>query len=358
MEQQTAAKYTKMEKYGTKHVYRCNHTWPKDINNIAFFCPSTIVTQKFPQGLQTHFYIKHSHECEEYISTDKYKSRSTTELLSQTEGYPDINDDKFDENDLYLQFKTLMDTIVVDAAKINIATLKELVNKAIEMTTVVANYDDDRDFDPTSYNTGISPTLTYKSTSKDIKTALETIRSSQRLKRKLSAEVTSNKNAKIPEPKSPVLPKILKVHSFSLADDKDSDKILKELDNDSNKITKNGKSVKWQSLSNEQENFKTTVISPKIQPKPSIASPTPSFNDTYKDFITTIQKPEKNDSNKTQLKQNKIKTKMGMFKPSVSPKSKPTTSYNYRRSSSGNVKVLKYEVKEREDDCNILILKV
>lgn len=307
METQTESKYLVMAKYSTKHIYCCSYT-PDTKGETTHLCPSTVTYQEFSKGIQVHYYPNHSgHDCKPYVLSNKYKSYTITDLLEQAS----INDISVD-GDLYLQFKTLMDNIVLDAAKINIDTLKVLINKAIDMTSILTHYDEDDDV-VTTTNRSYLLLDTKKKTDgngKKIAKAIENL-GSKGLKR----NADSNEVA-------PILQKQIRRSTFSLADEKDSDNILKALDDQQVKV---GKNTKMQS---------------------------PSFNDSYKEFIDKSLHEQSDKRNNMRTKKKVVKTKMGQFKPSVSPKKIE------KRNSTGKMKDVEYEVRERDDDCNILVLKI
>lgn len=308
MENQTECKYLVMAKYSTKHIYCCSYT-PDTKGDTTHLCPSTVTYQEFSKGIQVHYYPNHSgHECKPYILSNKYKSYTITDLLEQA-SISEISED----GDLYLQFKTLMDNIVLDAAKINIDTLKVLINKAIDMTSILTHYDEDDEVITTTNRSFLLLDMKKKAdgNGKKIAKAIENL-GSKGLKRNTDSNEVS-----------PILQKQLRRSTFSLADEKDSDNILKALDDQNVKLNK---ITKMQSPS--------------------------SFNDSYKEFIDKSLHEQSDKRNNIRNKKKVVKTKMGQFKPSISPKKVE------KRNSTGKMKDVEYEVRERDDDCNILVLKI
>lgn len=307
METQTESKYLVMAKYSSKHIYCCSYT-PDNKGDTTLLCPSTVTYQEFSKGIQVHYYPNHSgHVCKPYVLSNKYKSYTITDLLEQA-SISEISE----EGDLYLQFKTLMDNIVLDAAKINIDTLKILINKAIDMTSILTHYDEDDDVVTTTNRSYLLLDMKKKvdGNGKKIAKAIENL-GSKGLKRTTDGNEVS-----------PIVPKQSRKSTFSLADEKDSDNILKALDDQNVK----GKIIKMQSPS--------------------------SFNDSYKEFIDKSLHEQTDKRNNVRNKKKVVKTKMGQFKPSISPKKVE------KRNSTGKMKDVEYEVRERDDDCNILVLKI
>lgn len=308
METQTESNYLVMAKYSTKHIYCCSYT-PDTKGDTTHLCPSTVTYQEFSKGIQVHYYPNHSgHDCKPYILSNKYKSYTITDLLEQA-SISEISED----GDLYLQFKTLMDNIVLDAAKINIDTLKELINKAIDMTSILTHYDEDDEVVTTANRSYLLLDTKKKAdgNGKKIAKAIENL-GSKGLKRNTDTSEIS-----------PILQKQLRRSTFSLADEKDSNNILQALDDQN---AKSGRITKMQSPS--------------------------SFNDSYKEFIDKSLNDQTEKRNNVRNRKKVVKTKMGQFKPSVSPKKVE------KRNSTGKMKDVEYEVRERDDDCNILVLKI
>lgn len=307
METQTASSYLVMAKFNSKHVYCCSYT-PNTDGDTTHLCPSLITYQEFSKGIQVHYYPNHSgHDSKPYILSSKYKSYTITDLLEQAS----INE-VADAGDLYLQFKTIMDNIVLDAAKINIDTLKVLINKTIDMTSILAHYDEDNDVVTTANRSYILLDRNKKTdgNSKNIAKAIENLGS------KVSKRVSeSNEDSPVPQ-------KQHRRGMFSLADEKDSENILKALDDQS-------------------------VTTEKTKPQ----SPS-SFNDSYKEFVDKSLSEQNAKRISVRNRKKVVKTKIGQFKPTMSPKKVE------KRNSTGKIQDMEYEVRERDDDCNVLVLKI
>lgn len=379
MESQTKVSYAILDNYDSKRYYHCNFVKEGQENsNTMYFCPSTIVIQEFSKGIQVHYYKKHyKHYFSEYNLSDKYKRYSITSFLNRSEDYNNLPTQGSSENDMYIQFKNLMEGIVVDAAKINIPALKVLIGKALDMTSILTNYDEESDDNSVEVHNS-----SQNMNDSQITKALED-RNLNLGKRKTSDEdsLIDTKRMKIEALKkddiSPITssPKI--INSFSLADNVDKDKYLKD------------------------EN-KSNNISPLKQTNDIDQSPS-SFNDSYKDFVV------KNFTCKEVKPHSRVgrplKTKIGQFKPNTSPRSnnepkkiesdskkvepdpkkvesdlkkvepalkkvesdskkvgsepKKIESQKLNRISLDKPKVdFEYEVKEQEGGYNILILKI
>ncbi|CAG4995327.1 unnamed protein product [Parnassius apollo] len=149
VEKKTKVKYALLEKYRSKEIYHCTFS-PHDGNfyddNTIYCCPATISVQKFSEGLQVRFYKEHyGHVCELYVIAEKYKKYSLTSLLQNTDVYAAIDKPNVNKKDLYFQFQRLMESIVVNAGKLNVEALKLLYGRALAMTTVLKNYIEDTD---------------------------------------------------------------------------------------------------------------------------------------------------------------------------------------------------------------------
>ncbi|XP_047543035.1 uncharacterized protein LOC125075349 [Vanessa atalanta] len=355
MEAQTNASYAILDKYDSKKYYHCNSVSENnDKSSNTYFCPSTIVIQEFSKGIQVHFYKQHfKHSVVDYTLSDKYKKYSITSFLKRSEEYNSLPNLEFDDNDMYLQFKTLMEGIVVDAAKINISTLKILVGKALDMTSILTNYDEEVD------DTNVDMRNTsHNMNDSQITKALEdnNLNTGKRKNSNKTEGITDIKKTKIDSitqerDTDTSSPKIL--NSFSLADNVDA---INELNKDDD-MTNNSVIDKIKSNDTDKKPLK--------QLKDLDQSPS-SFNDSYKDFVVK-NFPAKDAEVKTRNRVGRpvVKTKIGQFKPSLSPKSpvkleaKKIEVDKLNRLSIDKPKVdFEYEVKEQEEGCNILILKI
>ncbi|XP_050360123.1 uncharacterized protein LOC126779949 [Nymphalis io] len=354
MEVQTNASYAILDKYDSKKYYHCNSVNENnEKTNSTYFCPSTIVIQEFSKGIQVHFYKQHfKHNFIDYTLSDKYKKYSITSFLKRSEEYNSLPKLKSDDNDMYLQFKNLMEGIVVDAAKINVTTLKVLVGKALDMTSILTNYDEEVDDSNALDVHNVSQTMNDSQITKALEeNNLNTGKRKNNDKIESATDIKKIKldivNEEIDNDTSS--PKIL--NSFSLANDLDAINKLNKEDSKTEKIDK----IK----TNDAEQ------KPMKQLKDLNQSPS-SFNDSYKDFVVkNFPSKEADIRTRSRLGRPVVKTKIGQFKPNLSPKSpvkieaKKIESDKATRLSFDKPKVdFEYEVKEQEEGCNILILKI
>ncbi|CAG9577606.1 unnamed protein product [Danaus chrysippus] len=295
IEEKTSVNYTEVENSEPKR-YRCNSVNEKPKRpNTLYICPSTIVVNNISDGYEVSYYKKHhKHQYEEY-NQDEYKKYMKNSVVEAE----NVQEVKKEESELFVQFKTLMEGIIVDAQKANEATLKLLLLKALDLSSVMHNHEQKSSYVNSN----------QIMTDSQISEALE----DNGMKRRLDQDNGDLKRPKICDVQSP---KIL--NSFSLA----------ELNSD---ITESGKTT------SKDENPAT-------------------FNDTYKDFVVK-NFPEAELKKRTRNDRKIMKTKIGQYKPSISPKDiKKSIQLSIEKP---RVKVdFDYEVKEQTDGCNILILKI
>ncbi|XP_068627194.1 uncharacterized protein [Battus philenor] len=387
MEEQTKVKYSILGKYNHKKMFRCTHL-PEENNShddsTSFLCPSAIVVQEFSKGIQVHFYKNHfGHDCGDYVSSDDNKKYSLTTLLNKAKENTEIEDFKVEESDLYIQFKQLMECIVHDAAKTNIDTLKVLIGKALEMTSVVNSYGVDLNPDTVSTKSSIDNNIKGvlgelgNSLNKKKKTEVtEDNPKSEPITKRFKTRINQlNPNNDIPiqSQKSLSVPllqdtSIKIINSFSLAE-QDISKAVNEMDSDENEESKKEdelveRASKKFNLSDEIKIELENEVNNEIE-SPSLFD----SSDPYKKFVVRNFKLDQNPS-KLKNKSKSISGNRNQVNKSPSPKSqshtKDTTKHtskhiNQIKSETGLSSLpvdYKYEVKERENDCNILILKI
>ncbi|XP_072946725.1 uncharacterized protein [Epargyreus clarus] len=382
MENQTNIKYKLLGEYDSKKVYRCQFATNNDLNNAStsHFCPSMMVAQDFSKGTQVHFYKRHyGHQALTYILPSKYNKYSINAFLKNPDVGTTVAKTKVEtkDNSTYAQFKTLMESIILDAKHVDNARLKTLTEKALQMTALLSIND----------CITVLPKANKSMSDKEITDVLE----SKHPMRRRSMDVAGNnpsaakrlRNKSIAQTGSNS-PKI--VNSFSLANDETDPLQIKEETN-------------------------VTIESPEAKPKGFRAtrfSQSPSFNDTYKDFVDqTIKATIAADKTKTRDK-NKLANKK-ITKPtspktvteqkvqevciniatskndlSVTPepvkpkcyvpkfKTKPSKESPNNEVVQENITPIintppsikkikpdfEYEIREQENDCNILILKI
>ncbi|CAG9790470.1 unnamed protein product [Diatraea saccharalis] len=482
MENETSNRYLILNKCSAKQTYRCSFYLATDKNEkdeVSHFCPSSIIVREFSKGVQVHFYKQHyGHPCPEYNIPKQFSKYTITSLMeAKTKAQLDVVD-MSDDTDLYVQFKTLMDNIVLDAAKVKINHLKVLIGKALEMSTILKQYIGDEDYDEYPKTAPLNKTMTDD----QITTALETFTKDIKKRKSTTVAVTPNANPtvalkrqKITTPNTDLtdtkkdvisiaIPPIktysnrskqktpIILNTFSLADEvvneEDSKELLKEIDlpkinpkisspaslslssfNDSYREfvdknftakadSKSNSKKEAQTNANQNTKEKIKVLSKNdINERVELRLPV-DINKNNNVNIKSIQKIEKNNSitnndtinktkelnnsrpinktrelnnsrtiNKTKEPNNRssidkqkannikkyptvkkgrvdkkkvMKTKIGQFKPSLSPKKTESTKGNRdlnKRNSKSKLE-FDYEVKEQENDCNILILKI
>ncbi|XP_063836341.1 uncharacterized protein LOC135085482 [Ostrinia nubilalis] len=335
VESQTKVKYLLLGKSSNiKQVYHCTcKTSDSEDDQIIHFCPSSMCTTDFTKSIQVHFYKTHfGHECE-YTMPDKFKKYLSKQLLKE----PAPLTEPFELKNLYADFKTLMEFILDEAKKVDKQKLEVLFNKARDMIG--------------SFSTE-EPTKTTKKSMTDaqISETLETLD----VKRKISTDNVQVESKKI--------------------------KLDLNLDEDSLENVEVQKKTKRKQTSQPSVETKTKLVT-KTSPCSSLSS----FNDSYKDFVDKNLKeaevlnkkandfkkfikqekeveepPQKKTVNKPNIvrkKKNIVKTKIGQFKPSLSPKIKSEDESSSEHMPSIKVE-FEYEVREQENDCNILVLKI
>ncbi|XP_045526709.1 uncharacterized protein LOC123715601 isoform X1 [Pieris brassicae] len=124
------------EEINGRQFYHCINTKITDM--FTERCPSIIVVQSYPKGILARLYKTHANHktCEYNLAKEfrKYRITDFLQSIDNSNGY-----------DPYLDFKMLLENILEAAAKIKISGLKELVEKALEMTIILNTYDEDDD---------------------------------------------------------------------------------------------------------------------------------------------------------------------------------------------------------------------
>ncbi|XP_038221406.1 uncharacterized protein LOC119839253 isoform X2 [Zerene cesonia] len=361
MEKESGVQYTVVEEHDSKKFYRCESTNRTKVE----LCPGLMVAQEFGNGVHAVLYEAHVCGQKNYTMEAKYKKYCISKLLKPVEGYVSTKV-LTDDSDQYLQFKTLLENIVVDAAKINIAGLKMLMSKALEMTSILTNYDEEVEE---------SVDKQYNLSDAQIADALQDTKRS-------SDDDDDAGEAKRPkfETMSPMI-----LNTFSLANVRvksDSETAGNDTidDIDAEILKSNMERNKCADGDNlkESSDGQNAADSSKV-----------TFNDTYKDFVTKnfvhSDKPYKSQWPRPRVKRPVVKTKIGQFNPArlssntsqhgdkhnPSAKSDKDSVSDVIRDSkveSKNVNSVpsafpkkvdfEYEVIEQEAGYNILVLKV
>lgn len=351
----TGVKYV-MEKNNSKQMLRCPCI-PSDVNDdvTPYICPSCIVVQELPKGIQVHFYKNHyGHKCGKYDLPDKYKKFTLSTLIQNEEAYTEI--DETTETEIYHQFKQLMHAIIEDAAKIRIDQMKILLKKALDMTTVFSNEVDEKKF--MSMKLVLENNITgllnidnqgkRKNVSNDKIAETVTKRFKTRMYQKDEANIKDNAVIKI-------------VNSYSLAQEEIM-RVINEGNTEENKAidtpedATDSKLKKTQDTTDKKSNKDDTL---KLNRK-QLESPS-SFADSYKVFVEQLSEPGPPRHKK---KSNVDKQIMNISIPNVTTEilikdeiPKIQTPEIRKELTISRPKEYKYEVKEQENDCNILILK-
>ncbi|XP_050682605.1 titin [Leptidea sinapis] len=293
MEQETCNKYSIQTDVNSKTYFHCNYS---NINinksKVIYLCPSLILAQAFTKGIQVHFYKTHHKHCTvEYKLSSKFRKYSITNILSLSHA-SGIDDD------LYLHFKKLMESIILDAAKINIDGLKVLTCQALEMMTVLSCYDEDHDDIPSPM-----PVVKKSMTDSQITEELEgTKKTTKRAAMKEPQKIV--KRLKCSEDES-LSPKI--VNSFSLSE-KIFENPLMEIGSIKNESLYEVSPAAHPKDPSEPAAVSNGTPKDKEKQKNKWTEPSITFNDTYKDFVI------KNFESKKPKKET-LKTKIGQFKP-------------------------------------------
>ncbi|XP_047993196.1 uncharacterized protein LOC125231705 [Leguminivora glycinivorella] len=207
---------------------------------------------------------------------------------------------KLNTPDLYLQFQKITETIVNEAARINVNGLKKLMRKALDMMDVINNYVEDDDDEITSSNSVLKMDSDKDNLQDDVKLALANFKR----KSDLSNEISPKRS-----------------------------KIFQSTEN----------------LKTPKNNRSFTIENKNVSPNQS------KFIDTFQDFVGKSLAKKDDRTVKVSKKTPPVKTKIGQYKPKSPPKK---VSFSPANISPKNVKDIEYEVKEQENDCNILILKI
>lgn len=325
MENQVNVKYLALNDSSSQKFYQCNYVSPKNSSSKTYMCPSFIELKELGNGLQIYYCKEHQgHKAPEYEIPEKFRQYLNKNKESKSECIDefDVLISKDTDDDLYLKFKDLMANISSYAERVSISHLRKLFNSALEMQGLLNSYDEDHDDKDALF-------ITKSMTDDQITYALEGKRSSARLKRKSETRISVD------------------------AKKKKGDKS----DDDMNFKSKKDEFGKTVSKENKE------LHSPKLKARASPTLLSPTFNDTYKQFIgDPLLEPKK--KSKTNKSKEIVKTKIGQFSPKQKLAVQETvenSTPNILKPSKLNTsfgKYVKYEVREQENDCNILILKI
>lgn len=269
--------------------------------------------------------------------------------------------------------------IIKDAVTADVPTLRSLLDKALEMTTVLKSFHGEDNNKP----------VVNKSLSDDqITKSLDSLKPKRKRKQSFEKKIEEVVPKKIKKPTAAENRMSTRLRRSSTAanksvsfsktivtnnEEKTSDKELEELLEEGLGLTPQKSSLKktedQSKVSKKTEEDKEEK--PEETPRSLLQSPS-SFNDSYKNFVDQ-NFPNATEASTPKAKPNVrkkevIRTKMGQFKakaPSpknVSPKSPKTVKVVDKVPVTPVVLKpkadIKYVVKEQENDCNILILKI
>ncbi|XP_013163472.1 PREDICTED: uncharacterized protein LOC106114714 [Papilio xuthus] len=341
---QTGINYYVLGNYSYKQMFRCPCIPDDNVNSdiIPYLCPSSIVVQELSKGIQVHYYMKHySHACGIYVLPDEFKKYMFSTLLQNEEAYTEI-DIKANGTEIYQQFKQLMDCIVQDAANVKIDSLKILLTKALDMTTVLSNeVETDSAF--------MSMKLIIDNNIIGLLNSNQHVKRKNVLNEKKNEPITKrfktrtyqNKDCK--ESLDDASIKI--VNSFSLAEHEIVNAINE--DNETIGAPENNTTDSQSSSDKEKDDIK---VNKKLDQSSS------SFADSYKVFVKQLSEPgpplRKRKFSTTKNKCESL-TKEANVEEEIN-----VTSDMKQKDVPIIPKDYKYEIKEQENDCNILILKI
>ncbi|KAG6459860.1 hypothetical protein O3G_MSEX011644 [Manduca sexta] len=367
MESQTKIKYVELSKQDSNRFYHCEHM-TKD-EKTTHSCPSSLSMQEISKEVRVSFYEEHfGHDLGLYKIPEMYKKY----LISLDDSEIEADTKSKDTADVYDEFKQVMNNIIVSSKRIDVNDLNTLLSKALEMSSILKKYEE--------HVPDVNKSITDDEISKLLDKPLR--------KRKIDVEDSIAKRLR-----------------------KDKDAVSQKPEPDQKKEEK--PQVKELKTYTNPKN----LLLPKEEDKKEVQSPS-SFNESYKNFVDAsykiMDKPKpkpKVDMKKKEI----VKTKVGQFKPlspketkvvhvkpnilnreksvhnespktnksvqfEVSPKEKPKETKTVQvkpniiqKDSKMQIKVkdyisdwnftkikpdFDYEVKEQENDCNILIIKI
>lgn len=375
METQVKTKYLALKKTALQTYYQCNYVSPKNEEHKTYLCPSLVYVKYLQTGIQIRYGMKHhGHSCPEYQLPDQF-SHLVTSLKKEDISLKNSDSEvtKADPDaDLLSKFQNLMGSITVHAAKLSTPNLKKLFNSALEMQGILNSLDDEYDQD--------APPITKSMTDDQITNALEGKRTSARLKRKSEtrssvdakkkkatksdlAENTDNtvfkENKEYESPNvtarsSPLLSPSF-VDSFKQFIGEPTQESTKKNRNVRQKEivkTKMGQFSPKKKLNDEESVEKRKYIIPpkkKLIVEEDVEKIKPSI--LPKKQLIVAESAAKINQNITPKKQLIVEEPAEKSKKNILKPSRTNTSVSLGSD-------IKYEVREQDNDCNILILKI
>lgn len=369
--------FTRLNKQKGKEIYHCSYQ-NTTTSTATRLCPASISVRDYSRGVHVCYFREHcGHKVEDVPL--KHSNQYNISLYTRDTDHEKLEAD--DDIDLYKEFKNVLSSIMFDSAKVDVATLRDLLGRALEMTTVLKNY----------HGEGYSITSSHKSLSDDqiSKSLSDSLQPKSKRKQNFAKKTENVAVKKVKKTPATVENGMTTRHnksSTAVNQSVSSNKIVKQ------KAEKTTLSKELQELLEEEssntppmiteEPIKGVVVktaesqSKELEVKKSeeparslIQSPT-SFNDSYKHFVNqnfnTLPETSTPKPKTTVKKKEVVKTKIGQFKvkpispKTVSPRS-PKIVIKEEPIIPLPLKVkqeIKYVVKEQENDCNILILKI
>lgn len=313
---------------------------------MTHLCPSMMIVREVSKGIHICYYKDHY----EHVCESSQHSKDLNSVPDQAEVFDDVI---MSGEDVYSKLKDLMKNVVQKAHMLKRIQLKPLYISALEMQAylnsvidkrseltsqkpqpnIVKPYIETLEINSNQDNENYNESKNKIMNDDEITKALEAPRVSARLKRK-------SEGSPVPETKK------------------------NKLDKEPSKKT----GLKENNSQNKDLQYSERFESPR----PSMTSPfsqSPSFNDTYKQFIEGSS-PKLDPPIARKVKKEIVKTKIGQFSPKKLAQVKDDTAKveNKKKkkepvksnTSLDNLKIedVEYEVVEQENDCNILILKL
>uniref|UniRef100_A0A2A4K608 C2H2-type domain-containing protein n=2 Tax=Heliothis virescens TaxID=7102 RepID=A0A2A4K608_HELVI len=377
LEEQTMVKFVKLNKTKSKEIYHCSHQVIGQ-TSATDTCCSLITLREYTKGFHICYYKEHKgHK----VDTSPLSQHSKYCISLYTQDKEEIKLEAEEDNELLTQFKKMISCILFDAANVSSNTLKELLGKALEMTSVLKHAEgQDRS----------TPLISKCLSDAQISKTLDSLKDPN--KRKFPDDSNTKTVAKRARKSSHSVDKVVENgmatrHKNSLTVNKsvsftdlqgsdDVENIIKEISPTPEKSATKQKSVPKKTevtvtVEPKEEETKNKPDDAVAALRSQLQSPS-SFNESYKNFVdqnfkvnTDVTSTPKTRANVK--KKEVVKTKMGQFKTksSVSPKTvSPKSPKEVVKEVPTTPRIRKpvldiqYEVKEQENDCNILILKI
>lgn len=370
--------FTRLNKQKGKEIYHCSYQ-ANTASTTTRLCPAAISVREYSRGIHVCYFREH---CGHTVKAEPLKHFTQYNISLYTRDIDHVRLEADDDNELSVELKNVLSSIMLDSAKVDVDTLRDLLGRALEMTTVLKNY----------HGHSNSVKVTNKSLSDDqISNSLDSLQ--PKSKRKQSFEKKTD-NVAVKKVKKTLAAvengmttrhnknsSVVKVISHKTvkprAEKKTLSKELQELlkkDSSNTPPMITEEPIQGDINATEPQPKLLEVKKPEEPARAVIQSPT-SFNDSYKHFVnqnfkmvteTSTPKPKT-----TVKKKEVVKTKMGQFKAKpASPKAPPppespkqpklvvTEDILLPAPYTCTVPEIQYEVVEQENDCNILILKM